>query len=75
LISRLLYNAINRSYIERLEAYCSSYKRKEGAVPNVYLEKNGEHVKAYLPLGDAIRDAYDVASSNDNTCWGISDHD
>lgn len=45
LISRLLYNAINRSYIERLEAYYSSYKRKEGVVPNVYLEKDGEYVK------------------------------
>jgi len=43
LCSRLLYNAINRSYIERVENYYSL--QKEGALP--YVEKDGEHITKY----------------------------
>mgnify|MGYP000487924106 CR=1 FL=1 len=40
-----------------------------------YLEKDGQYIKAYPPLGDGVRDAYDEACSNTYTPWGISDHD
>jgi len=78
LCSRLLYNAINRSYIERVESFYSSYKaRKEstGGAPQTYVQKDGDYIKAYPPLGDGIRDAYDTACSNQWTPWRISDHD
>ena len=76
LISRLLYNAINRSYLERVEAYYSFHKtRKEGADLAACVEKDGGYIRAYPPLGDGIRSTYDRASSNQLTPWQISDHD
>ncbi len=77
LCSRLLYNAINRSYIDRVEDYYSSYRSKEEVKkePDVYIEKDGCYITAYPPLGDGIRDTYDTACSNSFTSWGISDHD
>jgi len=51
--SRLLFNAINRSYIERIENYFSSYKlyRKEGE-PIAYIAKDGAYIRNYPPLGE-----------------------
>jgi len=78
LCSRLLYNAINRAYIERVEDYLSSYNKRsqnrEGET-TPHVEKDGAHIKNYPPVGDGIRDAYDLAAANKNTPWGISDHD
>jgi len=72
LCSRLLYNAVNRSYLQRLENYFSCYKAKS---IDSYLEKDGEYIRTYPPLGDGIRDTYDQACSNNNTPWSMSDHD
>ena len=76
LISRMLYNAINRAYIERIQHYYSSYKlhKKEG-IPICYIEKDGQYITNYPPLGDGIRDTYDLAASSKNTPWKLSDHD
>ena len=78
LCSRLLHNSINRAYIERVENYYSYYivMEKEGTGSIMpYLEKDGQFIRAYPPLGDAIRDAHDEACSNTYAPWGISDHD
>jgi len=75
LCSKLLCNTINRSYMERVQSYYSFYKstgRKEP--PEPYVEKDGTYITAYPPLSDGIRDTYDVASSNTNAHWMISDH-
>ena len=78
LISQLLCNALNRACVERVEHCCSSLKRTptntdENTVP--CLQKDGDFIKAYPPLGDGIRDAFDAACSNSNTPWFMSDHD
>ena len=77
LCSRLLYNAMNQSYLERVESYYSYHKEhsKASIVPKPYVAKDGGFIKAYPPLGDAIRDTYDAASSTALTPRGISDHD
>jgi len=77
LISRLLFNAINRSYLRRLEDYYASYmlhKKESTGEPQPYVDKEGGYVTSYPPLGDTIRDAYDAGASNANTPWKISDH-
>jgi len=77
LCSRLLCQAMNRSYLQRVEDYCSFYtmgeKEKEGPPPHV--EHHGYYMKAYPPAGDGIRNTYDAASSSTHTPWKISDHD
>ena len=78
LVSRLLYNAINRSYIERVEAYYSKYKNTTSVTDGElqpYIQKDGGYITAYPPLGDSIRNACDEASSNQFTPWKLSDHD
>ena len=77
LISWLLYDAINRACIEKVQSYYSFIARKEGATNDLqpHVEKDGCFVKAYPPTGDGTRDAYDAASSNTMTPWGVSDHD
>mgnify|MGYP007080245424 CR=1 FL=1 len=74
LCSQLLYNAINRSYMERVQSYCSFYKSSGKEAP-VYVEKDGAYCTVYPPLGDGIRTTYDEASSASHTPWKISDHD
>jgi len=74
LCSRLLYNACNRAYLERVTSYYSYGKQYTGSVTRPHVQKDGEHMRAYPPLGDGIRDAYDEASIS-NTHWNISDHD
>ena len=86
LCSRLLYNAINRSYLERASSYYSEIadnKRKTvndsvndtmtGISP--YIEKDGVYMRYYPPLGDMIRNLHNEASLSSNNHWGISDHD
>jgi len=78
LCSRLLHNAINRAYVERLEHCCSSVKRRPASSEKEvqkYVEKDGQCVTCYPPLGDGARDAFDAAASNSETPWAISDHD
>lgn len=77
LCSHLLYHAINRSYLQRVEDYYSFYTlgepEKEG--PPVYVKSHSYYIKAYPPTGNGIRDTYDKACSSNNTPWKISDHD
>jgi hypothetical protein len=78
LCSRLLYNAMNRSYLERVSSYYSFYKytsdrQTTKALP--YLAKDGEYIKAYPPNGDGVRSIYDTASASANNSWCVSDHD
>jgi len=78
LCSRLLYNTINRDYVERITAYYS-YNKSERATPNEavaeYIQKDGGFLRQFPPNGDTIRDMYDEASSSSNTPWGVSDHE
>jgi len=67
LCSRLLYNAINRSYLERVENYYSLptvIKKEGGALP--YVDKDGGYITTYPPLGDGVRGSYDAACSSNN---------
>jgi len=79
LCSRILYNAMNRSYLERVEDYYSLQSSKkntsEKEVPSKCVELHNDYVRACPPTGDGIRDAYDEASSSSNTPWKLSDHD
>jgi len=78
LCSWLLYHAINRAYLERVEDYYSIHTIKGSAEkegPSKYVELHGHYVRAYPPTGDGIRDAYDAACSNSCTPWHLSDHD
>jgi len=74
LCSKLLFNSINRDYIQRLKVYYSVAKDKQGSVAN-YPERDGAFIKQYPPLGDTIRDMYDGSASSQKNAWCISDHD
>ena len=63
LCSHLLYNAINRSCMERVQLYFSYYKSTGRKEPPAYVEKDGTFITVYPPLGDGIRTTYDEASS------------
>jgi len=74
LCSRLLFNAINRAYLERVTSYYSYGKEFSGSANCEYIE-DAECIRTYPPLGDAVRDAYDEASNSIHTPWKLSDHD
>ena len=75
LCSRLLHNAINRSYMERVQSCYSLYKYSGRKEAPAYVEKDGAYCTVCPPLGDGIRTTYDEASSASHTPWKISDHD
>ena len=83
LCSQLLYNSINRMYLEKVSSYYSCFKEKKRSAATTattasvkpYIPKDGTYIKAFPPLGDTIRDLYDSACNNPNNAWGISDHD
>jgi len=90
LCSRLLYNAINRAYLEKAASYYSEMASERNRKVNdtlndtlndtmttisPYIEKDGAYIRYFPPLGDMIRDLYDEACSTSNNPWGISDHD
>ena len=74
LCSRLLYNAINRAYVDRVSHYFSSYALHKTKATS-YGDKNGHYITCYPPLGDTVHDAYDKASSYSYNPWGLSGHD
>ena len=75
LCSRLLYDCINRAYyIERLKVYYSYAIANNKERVRDYVEKDGEFIKTFPPLGDTIRDVFDDALTSENNPWGISDH-
>jgi hypothetical protein len=80
LCSRLLYNALNRSYVAKVASYysfynCRSESTSQMATALPYIQKDGEYIKAFPPSGDGIRSIYDAAASSPHNSWGISDHD
>ena len=76
LCSRLLYQAINTNYLERVEAYVSALKQQPNSTEKEpYVEKDGVFIKQHPPLGETIRDMYDEAASSTNNRWRISNHD
>jgi len=72
LCSRLLHNAINRAHLERITNCCLHSNTFRGSVTRQHIEKDRQHVRAYPPLGDAIRETHDDASSSNNTPWRIT---
>jgi hypothetical protein len=62
LCSRKLYYAINRAYLATTAAYYSFHKH-HGTTAKIYLQKDGEYIKAFPPLGDSLCDTYDKACS------------
>jgi hypothetical protein len=81
LCSRMLYNAINRAYLQYVASYYSFYKEYRRQFPTrivnakEYVRKDAEFIPLYPPLGDSIFDLYDAASSNSDVPWQLSDHD
>jgi hypothetical protein len=78
LCSQLLYNAMNRWYMERVTSYYSYLSEhqteREGKEAIPYVDKDGYYITSYPPLGDTIRDLYDEASNTNHNSWCISDH-
>ena len=77
LCSKLLYNSINRDYMQRIKGYFSLAKQKKGTTTTTmnYVEKDGEFIRSYPPMGDTIRDLFDAAASSAKNPWCLSDHD
>ena len=75
--SKLLFNALNRECLRRLKVYYSVAQEKKDTNATItnYIEKDGEHMRQWPPLGDSIRDMYDTAASSRKNPWLISDHD
>ena len=73
LCSRLMYNAVNRSYMTKISAYYSNHKVAGTSGVKPYPRKDGEYLKVYPPVGALIRDMFNVAAHEPNA-WGISDY-
>jgi len=75
LCSRLLHNATNRSFVERIASCCSCHRanHKPGMTVKDHIEKDGTYVRQHPPLGDTIRDMCDESNGSNNR-WGISEH-
>jgi len=73
--SRLLYNSINRSFLDRVASYYSFHKANPKPIQvNKCIEKDGVYIKQHPPLGDTVRDMHNEASQSNNR-WGTSKHD
>ena len=80
LCSKLLFNSINRDCMRRIRAYYSLAKEKNPSTttPSTttpYVQKDGEFIRQYPPLGDTIRDMFDTACGSKQNPWCVSDHD
>jgi hypothetical protein len=73
--SKLLFNSINRAYLERAESYYSFILQKRAKNQDAFIEQDGVFIKQYPPLGDTIRNMYNEASSTALNRWQSSDHD
>jgi hypothetical protein len=58
-----------------VEAYYSFINEKKIKNAERYVEKDGTFIQQYLPLGETVRKAYDMAVSTSKNLWRISDHD
>ena len=72
--SKLLYNSINRDYLNRLEDYLS-YHVGNNLKAERYPEKDGEFLKVTPPNGLALRNLYQYSASSINTHGQVSDKD
>ena len=79
LCSRLLYDAINRNYLERISVYYSFLSDPTTNCPvdtkKPYIPKDGTYIRQYPPTGVAIRDLYDIGAHSNRNRWGISDNE
>ena len=75
LCSRLLFNSINRAYLEKVKSYYSSLAQAPNQSPTPYVEKDGQFVWQFPPVGDTICTMYDEAANLKLIPWKISDHD
>jgi hypothetical protein len=72
LCSKLIYNAINNSYKDRVKSYyahCEDMRKK----PQPYPKKNGEFIVKWPPKGQQIRTLYREAAVSPWSPWKISD--
>ena len=69
LYSKLLFNALNRHYIEKLTGYYS-YAQVKDEKPPSYLQKDGQFIKTFPPLGETIRDMFDAAFTSNRKLMG-----
>jgi len=78
LCSKLLFNTLNRDYIQRIKSYYSMQKEATNGSTTTTpkcLDKDGEFIRQCPPMGDTIRDLYDDAASSSTNPWRLSDHD
>ena len=74
LCSRLLYNSVNRAYLDRVTDYYS-YCASTGIKATAYVAREGGFIKAFPPVGDFVRDCFDEAARSSNNPWGICDNE
>lgn len=82
LCSRLLYNTMNRAYVDKVADYLSRHAvaqdgqdETQSQSPRPYVEKDGGFITYFPPSGEYIRTAYDKSSETYNNHWRISDHE
>lgn len=82
LIARLVYRAINKSYLRKVENYCtlaietkSRFPEASSSISGCYVRKDEDYIVRFPPIGDTIRRNYDEAASSCLNRYGISDHD
>jgi hypothetical protein len=74
-VSRLLYGAINKDYLRRLELYLSHWKEHngDGLECKPFPKKDSEYLTRYPPYGDSLRKLYDHAARSPLNYGGVSD--
>jgi len=72
LCSRLLYNAINKNYKDKIKSYFSKCRRLN-KTPQQYPKKYGEFMVKWPPKGQAIRTLYEEGAKSPWNPWKISD--
>ena len=70
--SRLLYNAINKKYLAKIEDFLSYHVHEKHECLS-YPAKNGEFLSCSIPGGDALRNLYEQVSKSTLNYMGISD--
>jgi hypothetical protein len=74
LFSRLLYDAINKSYEDKITNYLSYHLQfPSEKVATDYIPKDGTFVTRYPPQGDTIRRLYEDSMSCNWNAWRMSD--
>ena len=66
--------ALNKVCLARCADYCSYHSFVGSPKVVACLEKDGEFISCFPPLGDSVRDTIDEAMSNSHVPTGVSDH-